>query len=76
MAHQTGAGMLRLLPAQNVIHQPCCKEDTLPRIAYAKQDEEKVNKLIITEAFCNAIDEALHPLKKLGHFSLVYQFKN
>ena len=76
MAHQTGAGMLRLLPAQNVIHQPCCEEDALPRIVYAKQDEEKVTKLIITEASCNAIDEALQPLKKFGNFSLVYQFKN
>lgn len=48
----------------------------LPRKVCAQQDEESVNKLIITRAPSNAIGEVLCPLKKLGRFSLLYHFKN
>lgn len=70
------AGMPRLLPAPNVIHQPFRRPACSPRKVWAKQEEGEVNELIITGASCNVIGEALRFRKTPGRFSLVYYFKN
>lgn len=67
VVHQTGA-VTAPCPECNSLasQQSVC----LPRKVSAKQDEEEVNKLIITGAACIATGEAVESLD----ISLVYQF--
>lgn len=76
VVYQTSAVMLRLLPAQNEIHQPHRNQGCLPRKVCTKQEEKEVKKVIIMGASYNVTGEALYSLKKLGCFSLIYHFRN